>query len=1246
MLSLVAVSVALSACARQFEEMDVEDVPVGEPARVTLTVVVPDMPSVTRAAGIDPDGTAARTVNDLWIGFYNSNGARVGKGYVDNGGAYNHHYPYGNIKINNISTSSGPCTIVAVANVGASVGNQGIVIGEDDEPATLKSLLDDAKTFDDFKRIAMVMRSHDAVVRPGATLVMCGTYTENRSGSHPNNDEITPVVIRPGNNTLTGAIHLRRLDSYIRFNIQAGQNVTVTPVSWQVCNLPGVSYLFEQNNADGTGKNAADMPVVEGSKLWTSWNAGEDTGQSDNINASYYHNSQVFGANMFTPVRDNNGNGNLTGGYTFDFYQMENKHTGIISGEGTDGDMYNLREREFKTTGSDGINEGLNTGWYSSLVASPGPVIPAGPTSDPKFINNNASFVVIRARVEYYYRIDDNGTPESNYRPVDPPADPNDSRYVRRVGDAIYTIHLGYCDGKDGSGNPTLATANDFNCFRNTKYTYNVTIHGVDNIRVEAVREPEGTEPQSGAEGTVTDLVSTLFDLDSHYGVLNIALTNAQRNALIWRISAPFDNQMIDLVGYGKGAQGDIYSGSKMIDVTAKENYRAALPKNQFYNWIQIRPTSGEEVIAEYPGDPRLIGRVISNVDNQAGDNHQKYPVNNIEPNPYWDKEQKKIMGIFPVDYDKTEASDKIGTEIKQIEGENKGVWYLEQLCDPVHFPHPDAPNEGEDSDKLHWYTFFIDEYVYEYEYKQSSDWLTDLDYDLLEDSKFIKGLQVTKTMDIDRWRTFVNQDSRRLWLTLGKMDISKDTESIYSNAIYQITQESIQTYYGGNAPDGIGLEHTNESYIGALNNNLGNSSIDDPGYWTFEDYNDGTYDPVDGLQNMYYFVTKNSGVSIVKQKINGSINILRRPSAWAGRGNVSWADIRQTTGTNDKTTKFRKGVVRTKGVIGKEPNIEEGEKVNHTYYIPDHPNSYMMACLARNRDLNHDDIVGANEIRWYLPTAAVYTRMVLGGISLRSPIFNLTDYSPTSLEAGTGHPSSHYATSDGRFLYAEEFASVDDNLLTLDKSLGGTAAYPARTLRCVRNLGQETNIVPDDDASNFYKYELINAAYKRKKDGEDRLTNIVEMTFYHDVALRTPTQGIIGPHFAGDIMSYPSRSFKFATADISVGNQNSPGNGMNGSWKQDIYTVCSNYSEDNDQTGGWRVPNISEISILMYLDIAESKENWILNHDENIRYLSCTFEYFVGQDYRILKARPYQGFSTADGNGFYYVRCVKDVIE
>lgn len=77
-----------------------------------------------------------------------------------------------------------------------------------------------------------------------------------------------------------------------------------------------------------------------------------------------------------------------------------------------------------------------------------------------------------------------------------------------RDASVTYFVHLGDC----------TADVNDYNVERNSTYTFNVSISGVDNIIVEAKQENE-TQEQPGAEGIVMEYgtAGKTLSLDSHY---------------------------------------------------------------------------------------------------------------------------------------------------------------------------------------------------------------------------------------------------------------------------------------------------------------------------------------------------------------------------------------------------------------------------------------------------------------------------------------------------------------------------------------------------------------------------------------------------------------------------------------------------------------------------------------------------------------------------------------------------------
>lgn len=110
-----------------------------------------------------------------------------------------------------------------------------------------------------------------------------------------------------------------------------------------------------------------------------------------------------------------------------------------------------------------------------------------------------------------------------------------------KTADVTYYVHLGDC-----SANP-----NDYNVERNCKYTFNITVAGVDKIIVEAKKE--GNE-QPGAEGVVLKYGNTgkNLTLDSHY------------EYMVMRF---YQNDIQELKRVGKGYYYQVYALGNHTDV-------------------------------------------------------------------------------------------------------------------------------------------------------------------------------------------------------------------------------------------------------------------------------------------------------------------------------------------------------------------------------------------------------------------------------------------------------------------------------------------------------------------------------------------------------------------------------------------------------------------------------------------------------------------------------------------------------
>lgn len=503
----------MTACSDDlgFDENFVE----GEPVTLSIDCAVAEMPVVSRA---DMAVGRDKEINSVWIGFYGADGS------------LKHHFTYGeggDIKImdedfqtlENMKITSGRYHIVAVANY---EGNMGVTPTQT-TPKDLKTLLDEAKTFDQYKAIA-VYTDPGSVDTPTGNLVMQGVYVESRKHDKDVSSDFWAIenesltAVSSGTTKLPGAIHFRRLISQVKFNITFDNtNIeSFEPVSMTVYNVPTVSWLAERE--DGEAGN-------------TVTNAGDNI----NLGGSEYTSSRRFYSFEGTTTR------------TIDWYQMENRRQAVI-----DVPTYAERERERKNDITDSEFK-ENSGIYTALC---------GESGETYIKNNNATYVVLHARL----------TMKKKPTGVE-----------SRTVDAVYTVHLGYCEPKNGV---EAEKAKDFNCRRNYKYTYNMKITGVDKIELEAKAETLDGDFQHGAEGLITDITGAFFPADSHFEQRNVELTADELEKLKWSMRV-YTNQRnfitIDETNFDKP---QTYPDNKV--------------HSEYYDWIGFIPAPSETQCAAY----------------------------------------------------------------------------------------------------------------------------------------------------------------------------------------------------------------------------------------------------------------------------------------------------------------------------------------------------------------------------------------------------------------------------------------------------------------------------------------------------------------------------------------------------------------------------------------------------------------------------------------------------------------------
>ena len=133
----------------------------------------------------------------------------------------------------------------------------------------------------------------------------------------------------------------------------------------------------------------------------------------------------------------------------------------------------------------------------------------------------------------------------------------------------------------------------------------------------------------------------------------------------------------------------------------------------------------------------------------------------------------------------------------------------------------------------------------------------------------------------------------------------------------------------------------------------------------------------------------------------------------------------------------------------------EEVNKLNYDYKKAEY------ACLQRNRDLNGNGKIDADEVRWYLPSTTQYTGLWIGKDALY-PEARLFQKDPKLItENGSNENArvnNHFISSNGVRFWAEEGAATGNTMFDI------TTTY--FNFRCARNLGGAYSGVPKEGES------------------------------------------------------------------------------------------------------------------------------------------------------------------------------------
>lgn len=496
------------------------------------------------------------SINSIWVGVFDSSGNMVGSVKTDNleinPSKPSHTESAGSVKIkcngfNDVGTNT--YQIAAIANYDDVYG----FLNPQEEAQPISKLIDNVRSWADY---ISIIADVSTIEGKQSEIFMSGLYSEGHVNStvdsygkvYGNNDNNIGLTFSPDIQYENyykhfelndrGFVHLRPLVSHARVNLTFGPGLSVSNVQWRLGNIPKYTFVQERKTVENMGELSSEeyyKRTPAASDLFGNGYAQTDFGNNSEFNPlqndedKSYHQVSARCNNNPHPEEDEKIDDNT---YRFGFWHYDNKHWGLESC-----DKYGTREI---------VNEGKI---YSSLCSE-----------DNNGLNNNASYFIIKAHIK-----DGSG----------------------REGDCEFLIHEGYACKPNGDSskssspnNPedeALKTASrDFSMFRNTDYTYNVKINGMEDIIVKVTKD-DNSNP--GATGTVWGNIE------------DVATRNVGQ---IFKINLEKGDNIEWLIYNGNEYFGDFSSDSKIADIVNGKNLSDINTNDDFYKGIIIRHGNNE----------------------------------------------------------------------------------------------------------------------------------------------------------------------------------------------------------------------------------------------------------------------------------------------------------------------------------------------------------------------------------------------------------------------------------------------------------------------------------------------------------------------------------------------------------------------------------------------------------------------------------------------------------------------------
>ena len=653
-----------------------------------------------------------------------------------------------------------------------------------------------------------------------------------------------------------------------------------------------------------------------------------------------------------------------------------------------------------------------------------------------------------------------------------------------------YTVHLG--ETGDDADSPDLV--NNYTVNRNTFYTYNVTIQGLESIRVEVLEEKE---QRPGYEGDVIVAGAQVKNIDSHFGRSLIKLTKKDiLGGLSWVIQTKYD-------------QGVKVAGSEIN--TLKDYKWILFAINKEFGISRGAMINGSRVdLVKFPGYGAYDGGA-NTINNVPGD--ATLDVGNKND---WKQQLKSGHGEYADAYYKDHVSDL---------DDDACLRDINQLINHLSIEAKSNSDifEEEDEEEVVYITAFIDEYIYTYNPQK-------------EEFRFPGSITSSDTDRLKLWKDVVNGEDRLMHVCTGEAKYSPDGNSSWSNSVVTFKQSPIYSIYNEDDPD--------------LATAWGTESIIETGALPLS----STHRPTGTLSN-----TDNNG------RLNTLNFFVYGNSSSYTRNGTKWGEVLE----------------RTNSSLTTEEELKDGYR------------DIWHACMIRNRDLNGNNVIDPEEVRWFLASIDELTDLWIGEATMPSEA-KLYGPNPKAPSAVAGTYCLHVASSsynrntnssggtntytNPSVIWAEEGASKGASF----ESKGFNVTKENYTYRCVRYLGISLDDIRETPEDYVVATKQSNGNY------------ILSMSKLGRLAKRTAyDQGMELPDHKEREANNNNKPYeKFEVIMSPTGEANT-----GRYWNDETYrgnTITQGFESMLNYSGpsklcpkGYRVPNQREL-MLMYTSISD----------------------------------------------------------